>query len=104
MFANFSSTNNTTVDGGVEYPVKRSPTQGPLIKATVTSKCQHPLDEPSRSSQQELMSEEYNQKNNFDIYNMDAPTGSPLKPCNTDFKKTSCKEQKVDLTTKFNVS
>ncbi|CAI6366868.1 unnamed protein product [Macrosiphum euphorbiae] len=33
---------------------------------------------------------------------MDAPTGSPLKLSIRDFKKTSCKEQKVDFTTKFN--
>jgi len=99
MFANFSSTKNTTVDGRVEYPDECGPTQGPQLTA-VSSKCQH----PSCPLQQELMFKEYNQKNNFDIYNMDAPTGSPLKPCNMDFKKTSCKEKKVDLPTKFNVS
>ncbi|XP_001942593.2 interferon-inducible double-stranded RNA-dependent protein kinase activator A isoform X2 [Acyrthosiphon pisum] len=101
MYANFSSAKNTTVGGRVEYPDKRCPTQGPPL-TTVSSECLHPLDKPSCSSQQKLMFEEYNQNNNFDIYNMDAPTGSALKPCNTDFKKTSCKQQKVDLPTKFN--
>jgi len=103
MFANFSSPKNTTVDGRVEYPDKRYPPLRPLLN-TVSSKCLQPLDEPSCSSQQEHMFEEYDQRNKFNIYDMDAPTGSELKPCNTDLKKISGKEQIVDLSTKFSVS
>jgi len=70
--------------------------QGQLI----LSNCSHPSDEPSCSSQEDSMSMEYNAA----IYDMNAPIGYKLKLCDTNFKKTSCKEKKVDLPTKLNVS
>lgn len=104
VFANFSNTNqNPKVNGRVDYPNKHLSTEGPLLPAA-SSKGLYPLNQPSCSSQQEPMFEKYNPRNNFAIYDMDSPTGSKLKLCNTDFKKTPCKEQKVDLSTKFNVS
>lgn len=104
MVANFSNTNqNPTVNGRVDYPNKHLSTERPLLPAT-SSKGLCPLDQPSCSSQQEPVFEKYNPRNNFAIYDMDSPTGSKLKLCNADFKKTPCKEQKVDLSTKFDVS
>lgn len=91
---------NTTVDGRVEYADRGCSTQEPLIDADLLNA----LDEPSCSTQQEPMSKEYNRKNNFAIYDMDSPRGYKLKISKTGFKKTSSKEKKVDLPTKFNVS
>lgn len=89
---------NTTVDGRVEYADRGCSTQEPLIDADLLNA----LDEPSCSTQQEPMSKEYNRKNNFAIYDMDSPRGYKLKISKTGFKKTSSKEKKVDLPTKFN--
>lgn len=94
---------NTMVDFRVEYSDRSCLTQEPFIN-TELSKCLIPFDKPSCSSQQEPMSEEYNQRNNFSVYDMGAPKGYKLKVCNTNFKKTSIKEQKVDLPTKFKVN
>jgi len=94
---------NTMVDGGVEYSDRGCSAQEPFIMAEL-SKCLIPLDKPSCSSQQEPMSEEYNERNNFAIYDMGAPTGFKLKVCNTNFKNTSGKERKVDLSAKLKVS
>jgi len=94
---------NIMVDGKVEYPDRGCPTQEPLLN-TELSKFLIPLEKPSCSSQQESMSKEYNQRNNFGIYDMDAPTGYKLKVYNTNLKKTSSKERKMDLPTKCKVN
>ncbi|XP_015372468.1 PREDICTED: interferon-inducible double-stranded RNA-dependent protein kinase activator A-like [Diuraphis noxia] len=91
---------NTMNENRVEYPDRGCPIQEPLLNPELP-KSLTPLDKPSCSSQQEPMSKEYNQRNNFGFYDMDAPTGYKLKVCNTNFKKTSSKEQKMDLPTKF---
>jgi len=94
---------NTMVGERVEYPDGCCPTQEPLINTEISDHL-IPLDEPSYSSQQEPMLKEYNQRNNFAIYDMDAPTGHKLKLCNSNFMKTSSKQKKVDLPTKLKVS